>query len=424
MAKQVKFQFTSEGKDQVKSNMNELDKGLSDIKVSGGDAKEVLRNIPDIINDFDGSLDQLGNTIGNTLKDFGDLVNDTGGVKEALSSTALSLLGTGGLIAGFTLLIQYLPDIISFFSDVEESAEDSAEAIEKAKKAVSGLVEVSDQDKFKIDFKVENLDSIISDQENLLKLAKDRKKALEDTFYLIARQSDAGAKLNRDQLSQTENEIRLREAVIEKIKEDKAQYEAKLELKELYKDFLKYPEEEKKKIEGVTNALKDQTKEVVKNADINNVGGSKIPTELELVPTLEKPLIDLWGDDVKKLSDFLGDTVGDVFRSNARNIWEDFFGEANSIGEQILQSLFGNILSNLTSNISSELLSFIPGGSIVSGLLDIFGLGKINPGGSNLSNAGVNSQGILVQIGENQVEKATYKTTVSTIGELQRRRIL
>jgi hypothetical protein len=89
--------------------------------------------------------------------------------------------------------------------------------------------------------------------------------------------------------------------------------------------------------------------------------------------------------------------------------WDDIFGKANSLFEQLLQNISMGLFDLFAQDVSTTIFeSLIPGGGIIDAIF-----GKRAEGGS-----------VLVQIGENQLEKATTKTIPNTLGDLQRRRVL
>ena len=91
--------------------------------------------------------------------------------------------------------------------------------------------------------------------------------------------------------------------------------------------------------------------------------------------------------------------------------WNDIFGEANSLFEQLLQNISMGLFDLFAQDVSKSIFeSLIPGGGLLSGLGEALGLGK--------------RSSVLVQIGESQVQTATAKVVPNAIAEQQRRRIL
>ena len=90
--------------------------------------------------------------------------------------------------------------------------------------------------------------------------------------------------------------------------------------------------------------------------------------------------------------------------------WEDIFGEANSLFEQLMQNISLGLFDLFTQDVSTSIFeSLIPGGGILSGIGDLFGLNK--------------QGGVLVQIGNEQLEKATTQVIPNSVNSLRRRRV-
>ena len=79
-----------------------------------------------------------------------------------------------------------------------------------------------------------------------------------------------------------------------------------------------------------------------------------------------------------------------TFQSNFSQAWTDIFGEANSLFEQFMENLTSSLLSFATQNIAGSLfeglMSFLPGGSIISGIGSLFGFGASGGGESKIGN--------------------------------------
>jgi hypothetical protein len=76
-----------------------------------------------------------------------------------------------------------------------------------------------------------------------------------------------------------------------------------------------------------------------------------------------------------------------ALESNFNEFWDSTFGYANSLLEQLLKMTFTSILG--------DLLSFLPGGGILGGILSIFD--KPARGG------GTPSQTIVIRLGEEEL---------------------
>lgn len=97
-----------------------------------------------------------------------------------------------------------------------------------------------------------------------------------------------------------------------------------------------------------------------------------------------------------KDSKILGNSIfvgwSNVLVSNMNTAWAEIFGEANSLFEQLINSM----VDLLVKDLFAGLLSFLPGGSVLSGVFSLFG-GAIPPGGGGGGGGG--SQTIVLEIG-------------------------
>ena len=479
--KEVKFQFTSEGKDQVKSDFKEVDKSLDDLKNSGKDAQDSLGKFPDTLGDLKDGFDELGGSLGDAGGNLDDFAEVGGKASGSIASMAGGLLLSGGLIAGVSLLVEFAPDIINFFDEMVNGADTSTEKVKVLSKELNSLVEFQGEQKFKIVIPTEDLEKLIADSkkeleglEATLDAVNPKLESLDGlgvATFIGMRQATS---LAREDL---EKQIGTTEAYLQLLEDERASNEARAELKAKYSQYVVNEEEkEKNKIKEKNNELTKTVKiledleafsideRVIQQTEalnqllenltfshsIGKIDSSTFETDvntiLDLINELNEGLISIdeannifnnivgknypkegkapkqKKDKVieEKANEVVG-TISNVFASEGKNIWEDFFGEANSIGEKVFSALFSNLLDNISTSLFTDLLSFLPGGSLLGGLGSIFGLGKVADGGSA---GGVKTQNVLVQIGENQVEKATYRTVESAIGDLQRRRVL
>ena len=100
-------------------------------------------------------------------------------------------------------------------------------------------------------------------------------------------------------------------------------------------------------------------------------------------------------DSAEQYQQEFADSFTNILETNFHTFWEATFGEANSLLEQLLQATFGSIMSN----IASGLLSFIPGGSIVSGIVSLFGSSSNNS----------NNTPVVIQLGGEDVARVVLE---------------
>ena len=75
--------------------------------------------------------------------------------------------------------------------------------------------------------------------------------------------------------------------------------------------------------------------------------------------------------DAGKVGETIFDGWANVLTSNMNTAWAEIFGEANSLFEQLVNSM----ADLLVKNVFSQLISFIPGGGILGFIGDLFGGG-------------------------------------------------
>jgi hypothetical protein len=166
---------------------------------------------------------------------------------------------------------------------------------------------------------------------------------------------------------------------------------------------------------GLANNLYGDYVEVLRQAyKEREKFGLKPPAELTTKNMPYKPTIPI-PDESELRSAFREFDV--IANESARTLygafsqaWEDIFGKANNLFEQLLQNIGMGLLDLVAQDISSSIFSaLIPGGGLLDGLF-----GKVSGGGGT----------VLVQIGESQVQQATANTVQSTYAEFARRKIL
>jgi len=107
-----------------------------------------------------------------------------------------------------------------------------------------------------------------------------------------------------------------------------------------------------------------------------------------LVPVITKPALQKAEKDMKGLGSTVFDGWANVLTSNMNTAWAEIFGEANSLFEQLINSM----ADLLVKSVFSGLLGLIPGGGIIGFIGGLFsggggggpgglGFGAITPGG-------------------------------------------
>ena len=94
-------------------------------------------------------------------------------------------------------------------------------------------------------------------------------------------------------------------------------------------------------------------------------------------------------EDAAKVGDTIFDGWASVLTSNMSTAWAEIFGEANSLFEQLINSM----ADLLIKDIFTSLLSFIPGGGVLSGVIDLFS-GAPGKGGGGQTNITIEMGGM------------------------------
>jgi len=108
----------------------------------------------------------VANQIPLISEQFTQLSAKAGGVRGAFSELASTFFGPIGLLAGVTLATQFLPELTSLFSDAEDSAEKSADKIEKLGSAVNSVVDVVSGNTADLEINLDQVNSAINTTEN------------------------------------------------------------------------------------------------------------------------------------------------------------------------------------------------------------------------------------------------------------------
>ena len=120
------------------------------------------------------------------------------------------------------------------------------------------------------------------------------------------------------------------------------------------------------------------------------------------------------------MTEYFGDNMFSTLQSYSYEIWEGFFGEANSFIEKFAEKIGTDLLSRAGTGLFDSLLGLVPGGGFLGGVVDFLGLRKES---SQTTNSNFSSN-VLVQIGNEQLQKANTQIIPSVMAQMQRRRLL
>ncbi len=140
---------------------------------------------------------------------------------------------------------------------------------------------------------------------------------------------------------------------------------------------------------------------------INNVSGAQAGTKGGLANAggrifggaASKTMIK----DAGKVGETIFDGWANVLTSNMNTAWAEIFGEANSLFEQLINSM----ADLLVKSVFTGLLSFLPGGGIISGIAGLFGGGAAPSGGPTtiIVELGGRPLGEMVLDGNKQIQQ-------------------
>lgn len=122
---------------------------------------------------------------------------------------------------------------------------------------------------------------------------------------------------------------------------------------------------------------------IVTKAGMQKVKPGKNPIEKENIKALKSAFEN---SSVVKSADIFAQSFRATFTDAMIQGWSDIFGEANSLLEKFLANIVSGFADLAAKDIAKSIfdfgLSFLPGGSILSGIGSLFGLGSAGGGGA------------------------------------------
>ena len=204
--------------------------------------------------------------------------------------------------------------------------------------------------------------------------------------------------------------------------------EKNLTLEEFAKLLRKRLQDEANSLELVTTEIKKQKKEIsfivplfTKYVDVltkaSQLGGSGATTGM---PTTSKsalgilsspkvlPDVEIMRSEFREFDVIANESARTLFNAFS-DAWTNIFGEANSLFEQLAQNIGMGLADLFAQDVSSSIFgALIPGGGLLDGLF-----------GSTQSNSST-----LVQVGSQQIQRATEVAILNVQGQLEKRRVL
>jgi hypothetical protein len=111
------------------------------------------------------SIGAVANQIPQMAEQFTQLRSQTGSTRGALSALVSTMTGPTGLLAAGTLLVQFGPKLISFFTDTGEAAQNTEEKVNKVSEAVSSILDVQAGQTEKLELGLEEAGQAIDETE-------------------------------------------------------------------------------------------------------------------------------------------------------------------------------------------------------------------------------------------------------------------
>ena len=128
----------------------------------------------------------VANQIPQLQLEFQRLRSQTGSTTGALSTLASTFAGPTGALAAGTLLLQFMPQIISAFSEAEDQAEDTAESVEKIAESVNSVLEVTSDQTQDLELGLDDTEQALSTAEGRVETLQSRIDALERLRALVS----------------------------------------------------------------------------------------------------------------------------------------------------------------------------------------------------------------------------------------------
>ena len=197
------------------------------------------------------SIGAVVNQIPQMAEQFTQLRSQTGSTRGALSALVSTMTGPTGLLAAGTLLVQFGPKLISFFTDTGEAAQNTEEKVNKVSEAVSSILDVQAGQTEKLELGLEGAEQAIGETEtNIQALETILERLPESGTGLVERfdelgpvakelvqsltEQSEGLTLSRDLVRQRLNDEK---AIRKDLKKQKNQLQQQLRLRRRFKEL-------------------------------------------------------------------------------------------------------------------------------------------------------------------------------------------
>ena len=385
--KDIKFRVLFDDPTNVSGKFEKIDKAIDSTGKSMGNmssntqnANMLLFSTGRIIQDLPYGFMGIGNNITFMAEQMGYMRSQGMGFKDMLLGMGKSLLGTGGIV----FAISAATTALTFLSNGFRSAKGDADELNKSLKEMikvqtpRGVFEIAPEN---LGNAVKLFQREISEYKDLLKRASDPWGGKPGPFTQYV-------KVNKDNLTNLKNSIKILEDSLVIIQDAKTKEDERLRIVQLIKDAgLDYKEE----IDGQNKGLDKQRKllediakmtagRINKNYAIQNNARHPNEPNFDSISNIDEynqrmgryymkqiTASESYKENFKFMVDIMRDNL-QIIRGEFSTLWQNVFGEANSLFEKLLMNFASRLAEHGISSLFGSLLNFIfPGAGMALG---------------------------------------------------------
>ena len=393
--KDIKFRVLFDDPTNVSGKFEKIDKAIDSTGKSMGNmssntqnANMLLFSTGRIIQDLPYGFMGIGNNITFMAEQMGYMRSQGMGFKDMLLGMGKSLLGTGGIV----FAISAATTALTFLSNGFRSAKGDADELNKSLKEMikvqtpRGVFEIAPEN---LGNAVKLFQREISEYKDLLKRASDPWGGKPGPFTQYV-------KVNKDNLTNLKNSIKILEDSLVIIQDAKTKEDERLRIVQLIKDAgLDYKEE----IDGQNKGLDKQRKllediakmtagRINKNYAIQNNARHPNEPNFDSISNIDEynqrmgryymkqiTASESYKENFKFMVDIMRDNL-QIIRGEFSTLWQNVFGEANSLFEKLLMNFASRLAEHGISSLFGSLLNFIfPGAGMALGAFGSLGGG-------------------------------------------------
>uniref|UniRef100_A0A6M3ILR9 Putative structural protein n=1 Tax=viral metagenome TaxID=1070528 RepID=A0A6M3ILR9_9ZZZZ len=389
---------------------NTAQKTMPNLSGSTKQARYAMMNFNRVVQDAPFGFIAIQNNIDPLVQSFQSLKAETGSTKMALKTLMSSFAGP----AGFLSIISLAVSGITAYMMATRGAKKEVKALDAELKVIkSSLKEVYEITGTKKDKSIID----IGDVEKTLGAAKRLRDKYagdipSDIKYLPGEEGDQKRleairnnltetlSLTKSQREEREQSVKILDEFISQLEEANQKEKLQLEIQKLVNETLSKRSTIIGNIE--TRGLDPRGMYYKSGTAIEKMGGVGAKNYDFVNPA---PDVSVSIEEVRKefaALSVVADAFVDTFRSNFLSAWEDVFGKANSLFEQLLQNVGMGLLSLVSGSVSNSIFGFI------GSMLEI----PVPSGGK--------TQTVIVQMGQDNLAKGVYKVQASVNQKYQK----